>query len=240
MKKHKIQIIKEFDLECKFAYKGSIPYINVDNFYTQSFYGFNEFQIIDGDTLSREDEKNCIYFKGIDFTYALDSNAVSYFVRYATQKDIRYEDLYNQVKADGNNIDIFPYIFEIVMHGFMNFGVYYKLNKKNKNETQTEFFRHLEILYKEGLFKEKLAKIFINKIIKNHNKLIEMYGVIGYQAKIFLLCMIEAKFKFGKSSNKIIEYVYTELRKAKIPIENKIKAILYVFVDNPNHPFLVK
>lgn len=40
------------------------------------------------------------------------------------------KDLYNQIIAKENNIDIGPYIFEIVMHGLKDFGINYKLNKK--------------------------------------------------------------------------------------------------------------
>ena len=241
MKKHKIQIIKEFDSKCKFAYEGEIPHIKVDNFETLSFYDFNKFHIIDGNTLSRINSENTLrYLKYIDYSYALDSNITSFFARYITNNDIKYKDLYNQIIAKENNIDIGPYIFEIVMHGLKDFGINYKLNKKNKNETQAAFFETLKVLHKEGLFKEKLEKEFINNIIKSTNHLINYYGLLGFSVQIFLISLLEAKYKFGKATNNIKSYVYDELRKAKIPIENRLKAILYLFCDNPGHLFFKK
>ncbi len=241
MKKHKIQIIKEFDSKCKFAYEGEIPHIKVDNFETLSFYDFNKFHIIDGNTLSRINSENTLgYLKAIDYSYALDSNIASFFTRYITNNNNKYKDLYNQIIAEENNIDIGPYIFEIVMHGLKDFGINYKLNKKNKNETQAAFFETLKVLHKEGLFKEKLEKIFINNIIKSTNHLINYYGMLGFSAQIFLISLLEAKYKFGKATNNIKSYVYDELRKAKIPIENRLKAILYLFCDNPGHLFFKK
>ncbi|MEV9547037.1 hypothetical protein [Aliarcobacter butzleri] len=241
MKKHKIQIIKEFDSKCELAYEGEIPHIKVASFETLSFYDFNKFHIIDGNTLSRVNSKNTLgYLKTIDYSYALDSNVASFFARYITNNDIKYKDLYNQIIAKENNIDIGPYIFEIVMHGLKDFGINYKLNKKNKNKTQSAFFETLKVLYKEGLFKEKLEKEFINNIIKSTNPLIKYYGMLGFSAQIFLLSLLEAKYKFGKAPNKIKYYVYDEMRKAKIPIENRLKAILYLFCDNPGHSFFKK
>jgi hypothetical protein len=126
------------------------------------------------------------------------------------------------------------------MHGLRDFGINYKLNKKNKNEIQAGFFETLKILHKEGIFKEKQEKEFINKIIKATNPLIEFYGTLGFQAHIFLLSILEARYKFGKASNKIKDYVYSELREANIPIENRFKAILYLFCDNQGHEFFKK
>lgn len=241
MKKHKIQIIKEFDSKCELAYEGEIPHIKVASFETLSFYDFNKFQVIDGNTLSRINSENTLrYLKYIDYSYALDSNIASFFARYITNNDIKYKDLYNQIIAKENNIDIGPYIFEIVMHGLKDFGINYKLNKKNKNETQAAFFETLKVLHKEGLFKEKSEKEFINNIIKSTNPLIKYYGMLGFSAQIFLLSLLEAKYKFGKAPNKIKYYVYDEMRKAKIPIENRLKAILYLFCDKPGHPFFEK
>ncbi|RDX33436.1 hypothetical protein DZA31_00795 [Arcobacter sp. HD9-500m-PIT-SAG02] len=241
MKKHKIQIIKEFDTKCSLAYKGEIPHIKVESFETQPFYGFNKFHIINGETLNRNSKPDTIsYIKGIDFTYALDSNAASFFARYCTNNNDSYKSLYNEIIADENNIDIAPYIFEIVMHGLRDFGINYKLNKKNKNETQVAFFYTLKVLHKEGLFKEKKEKVFINSIIKQTNRVIEYYGTFGFTAHIFLFSMLEARYKFGKSPNKIQDYVYSEMRKAKAPIENRLKAILYLFTENPGHSFFKK
>lgn len=240
MKKHKIQIIKKFDEDCQLSYKGEIPNINVKNFKTQSFYGFNKFQIINADTLDRKLKKDKIVLTGIDYTYALDSNAVSYFEQYCRNKDSKYKDLYDEILAYENNIDIAPYIFEIVMHGLRDFGINYKLNKKNKNDTQAGFFQNLTVLYKEGLFKEKLEKKFINNIVKGTNSLIKYHGIVGYTAKIFLILMLEAKIKFKKSSNKIKDYVYNEMRELKLPIENRFKVILYLFSENIGHSFFNK
>lgn len=61
MKEHRISIIKEYDTHCKMAYSGEIPNINVENFTTQSFCGFNKFQIIDAHTLERNIQENDIY-----------------------------------------------------------------------------------------------------------------------------------------------------------------------------------
>lgn len=61
MKEHRISIIKEYDMHCKMAYSGEIPNINVENFTTQSFCGFNKFQIIDAHTLERNIQENDIY-----------------------------------------------------------------------------------------------------------------------------------------------------------------------------------
>jgi len=240
LKKHKIQIIKEFDENCLLSYKGKISNIKVEQFETQSFYGFNKFQIINAETLSRQNIKNELYIKGIDFTYSLDSNAASFFAKYHYDKDHRYKALYNEIINDDNNIDIAPYIFETIMHGLKDFGINYKLNKNNKNKTQIGFFKTISSLYEAGLFKEKHLKYYINAIIKSSNPLIPYYGTLGYTAKIFLLIMLEAKYKFPKSSNKIKVYVYSELRKAKLPIENRLKAILYLFAEDPGHEFFKK
>jgi hypothetical protein len=241
MKKHKIQIVKEYDLDCDLAYKGEIKRIKVDSFETQSFYDYHKFQIIDGYTLSRiNSEVNLEYYKWQDYSYALDSNVASFFAKHIKNNDSRYKDLYDQVISDTNNIDIAPYIFEIVLHGLKDFGINYKLNKKNKNETQAAFFETLKILHSAGLFKEKLAKKFINNIINATNPIIECYGKLGFTAHIFLLCMLEARYKFKKSTNKIKDYVYNEMRKANIPIENRLKAILYLFCEKPGHPFFEK
>lgn len=241
MKKHNIQIIKEFDSKCELAYEGEIPHIKVASFETLSFYNFNKFHVIDGNTLSRVNNKDTLgYLKAIDYTYALDSNAASFFARYIKNNDNRYKDLYNQIIAKENNIDIGPYIFEIVMHGLKDFGINYKLNKKNKNETQAAFFETLKVLHKEGLFKEKLGKEFINNIVKSTNNIITYYGILGFSAHIFLLILLEASYKCGRSPNKIKDYVYDEMRKAKIPIENRLKAILYLFCDKPGHLFFKK
>ncbi len=240
MKKHKIQIIKEFDEYCQLSYNGEIPNINVKNFKTQSFYGFNKFQIINADTLVRKLEKDEIGLTALDYTYALDSNAVSYFEQFCKNKDNKYKDLYSEVVAYENNIDIAPYIFEITMHGLRKFGPSYKLNKKNKDETQAGFFQNLTVLHKEGLFKEKQCKKFINNIIKSTNPLVKYYGIVGYTAKIFLILMLEARIKFKNSSNKIKDYVYKEMRELKLPIENRFKVILYLFSENIGHSFFNK
>uniref|UniRef100_UPI0011324BF4 hypothetical protein n=2 Tax=Campylobacter concisus TaxID=199 RepID=UPI0011324BF4 len=96
MKEHKISIIKEYDIHCKMAYSGEIPNINVENFTTQSFCGFNKFQIIDAYTLERNIQEGEIYVKPIDFTYALDSNTASYLGKFITNKSIcnQYEAIY--------------------------------------------------------------------------------------------------------------------------------------------------
>ncbi len=240
MKKHKIKIIKEYDEECKLASKGKIPNIKVKSLETQAFYGFNKFHIIDADTLSRKDEKGKIYISPIDFSYALDSNAASFFEKHCINSNDKYKELYDVITSDKNNIDIVPYIFETIMNGLKNYGINYKLNKKNKNEDQAAFFQNLSVLCEQGLFKEKRTKLFLNKTIKNGNNLIEFYGTIGYQARLFLILLLEAKFKFGKSSNKIKEYVYTEMRNLNLPIENRLKVILYLFAEKPGHPFFGK
>ncbi|XPV69342.1 MAG: hypothetical protein ACNI25_01905 [Halarcobacter sp.] len=241
MKKHKIKVIKEYDSECSLAYKGEIPKIKVENFETQSFYNYDKFQIIDGYTLSRNDNQDILgYLKPIDYSYALDSNAASFFARYISNNDLKYKDLYNQIISDENNIDIAPYIFETVLHGLKDFGINYKLNKKNKNKTQAGFFETLKILHREGLFKEKLGKIFINNIINGTNPLIKYYGILGFQSHLFLLYLLEARYKFGKAPNKIKDYVYDEMRKTNIPIENRFKALIYLFCDNPGHKFFEK
>ncbi len=242
MKEHKISIIKEYDIHCKMAYSGEIPNINVENFTTQSFCGFNKFQIIDAYTLERNIQEGEIYVKPIDFTYALDSNTASYLGKFITNKSIcnQYEAIYNEIIKDGNNIDIFPYIFENIINGIRDFGLNFKLNKNNKNETQVGFFENLKKLHETKIFKEKLCKNFINKIIKDHNASLNIYGILYYQSYIFLMLMLEAKIFYKKSSNKIIKYVFNEMRKSSIPIENKLKAILYIFVENPNHKFFSK
>ncbi len=240
MHKHNIQIIKEYDNHCKLVYQGEIPHIKVQSFETQSFYGFNKFQIISSETLGRNSEENKVFFKGIDFTYALDSNAASNFERYFINNDDRYKLLYEEIMDDKNNIDITPYIFETIMHGLNDFGINYKLNKKNKNSNQAGFFQTISSLCKAGIFKEKQEKICINKIIKATNPLIDFYGSLGYSSKIFLILMLEAKYKFANSPNKIKNYVYNELRKEKLPIENRLKSILYLFAENPGHKFFEK
>ncbi|MCP4970251.1 MAG: hypothetical protein GY932_06610 [Arcobacter sp.] len=128
--------------------------------------------------------------------------------------------MYTEVITDGNNIDIAPYIFEIVMHGLRDFGINFKLNKKNRNEIQSAFFQNLSTLHKEGLFQEKQEEIFINNIIKRTNPLIKYYGMIGYTAHIFLLIMLEAKYKFWDSPNKIKNHVYSKMRKLNLPIDD--------------------
>lgn len=242
MREHKISIIKEYDVHCKMAYSGEIPNINVENFTTQSFCGFNRFQIIDAYTLERNIQESETYVKPIDFTYALDSNTASYLGKFITNKSIcsQYEALYNEIVKDGNNIDIFPYIFENIINGIRDFGLNFKLNKNNKNETQVGFFENLKKLHETKIFKEKSCKNFINKIIKDHNVTLNIYGILYYQSYIFLMLMLEAKIFYKKSSNKIIKYVFDEMRKLNIPIENKLKAILYIFVENPNHKFFSK
>jgi hypothetical protein len=240
MKKHNIQIIKEYDNHCKLVYQGEIPHIKVQSFETQSFYGFNKFQIISAETLVRKDEKNILFVKGIDFTYALDSNAASNFERYFINKDDRYKSLYDEIMDDKNNIDITPYIFETIMHGLNDFGINYKLNKKNTNTNQAGFFQTISSFCKAEIFEEKKIKTCVNKIIKATNPLINFYGSIGYSSKIFLILMLEAKYKFSNSPNKIKNYVYSELRKEKLPIENRLKSILYLFAENPGHRFFEK
>lgn len=240
MKKHKIKIIKEYDKECYLSLKGEIPNIKVDSFQTQSFYGFNKFQIIDAKTLSRRDEKGKLFLDVIDFSYALDSNAASFFGRHCINNNQKYKDLYDAIVADGNNIDITPYVFETIMNGLKKYGINYKLNKNNKNEDQLAFFENLSVLCSQNLFKEKRAKYYLNSIIKSTNPLIQHFGGIGYQARLFLILLLEAKLQFGKSSNKIKEYVYSEMRKLNLPIENRLKVILYLFAEKPGHPFFEK
>lgn len=126
------------------------------------------------------------------------------------------------------------------MNGLKNYGINYKLKKNNKNEDQAAFFQNLSTLCKQGLFKEKRAKFFLNAIIRSSNPLIEYYGSIGYGARLFLIILLEAKFQFGKSPNKIKEFVYSEMRKFDLPIENRLKAILYLFAEKPGHPFFGK
>lgn len=241
MKKHNIKIIKEYDSKCSLAYSGEIPKIQVEKFETESFYGFNKFHIIDADTLSRKDDlENNIYIKPLDYTYALDSNAASFFEEYHRKHDKKYESLYKEIISSDNNIDVLPYVFEIVLNGLLKYGINYKLNKNNKNEDQQAFFQTISALHQAGLFKEKLAKVFINNIIKDVNPLIEYYGYLGYAARIFLLIMLEAKYKYGKSSNGIKDFVYSEMRRLNQPIENRYKAILYLFAEQPGHPFFEK
>lgn len=240
MKKHKIKIIKEYNEECSLALQGEIPNITVDRFQTQSFYGFNKFQIIDAKTLSRKDEKGKIFLDAIDFSYALDSNAASFFEKYCIDGNEKYKDLYDVIVADGNNIDITPYVFEMIMNGLKKYGINYKLNKNNKNRDQLAFFNNLSVLCNQGLFKEKRAKFYLNSIIKSSNPLIQELGAIGYQARMFLILLLEAKLQFGKSGNKIKEYVYSEMRKLNLPIENRLKAILNLFIEKPGHPFFEK
>lgn len=240
MKKHKIKIIKEYDQECSLSLKGNIPNIAVANFQTQSFYGFNKFQIISADTLSRKDEKEKVFLDVIDFSYALDSNAASFFEKYCINGNEKYKDLYDAIVADGNNVDITPYIFETIMNGFKKYGINYKLNKNNKNEDQAAFFHNLSVLCNQGLFKEKRSKFYINSIIKSSNPLVKQFGIIAYQARLFLILLLEAKFQFGKSANKIKDYVYSEMRKIGLPIENRLKVILYLFAEKPGHPFFGK
>lgn len=242
MKEHRISIIKEYDTHCKMAYSGEIPNINVENFTTQSFCGFNKFQIIDAHTLERNIQENDIYIKPIDFTYAMDSNIASYLGKFIEKNESysQYKSLYEEIIKDENNIDISPYIFENVINGIRDFGINFKLNKNNKNETQKGFFENLKRLHESKIFKEKNCKKFINKIIKDNNHILDKYGICYYQSYIFLMLMIEAKFLFGKSTNKLIKHVFTEMRKLSIPIENKLKAILYIFVENPNHNFFNK
>lgn len=52
--------------------------------------------------------------------------------------------------------------------------------------------------------------------------------------------MLEARIKFKNSSNKIKDYVYNEMRKLKLPIENRFKIILYLFSENIGHSFFDK
>lgn len=240
MKKHKIKIIKEYDEECFLSLQGEIPNIRVDRFQTQPFYGFNKFQIIDAKTLSRKDEKGKIFLDMIDFSYALDSNAASFFEKYCINGNEKYKDLYEAIVADGNNIDITPYVFEMIMNGLKKYGINYKLNKNNKNEDQLAFFNNLTVLCNQGLFKEKKTKFYLNSIIKSSNPLIQKLGAIGYQARLFLILLLEAKFLFGKSGNKIKEYVYSEMRALNLPIENRLKVILYLFIEKSGHPFFEK
>ena len=238
--KYDISIIKEFDEHCDFAYTGQIPSFTTDYFTTQPFYGFNKFQILSAETLYRKPKEGEIYFRPIDFTYALDSNATSYFEKFYKNQDERYRKIFEMITGDGNNVALLPYIFEIIMQGFKNFGIRFKLNKRNKDSIQKGFFQNLKILHAAGLFKEKSEKEFINKIIKKFNLGIEVLAFSYYQANIFLILMLEARFKFKKSQKAIIYYVYKNLRELQIPIENKIKAILYIFSSNPNHGFFNK
>lgn len=241
MRKHNIKIIKEYDSKCSLSYNGEIPKIKVKNFETEAFYGFNKFQIVDANTLSRkEDIETNIYLETIDFTYALDSNAASFFERYYKDGNKEYESLYKEIIAENNNIDIGPYIFETIMNGLLKYGINYKLNKKHKNEDQAAFFQNIAVLYQAGLFKAKLEKVFINNIIKKSNPLIEYYGVVGYGARIFLIIMLEAKYKYWESPNKIKDFVYSEMRNLNQPIDNRLKAILYLFTEKPGHPFFNK
>ena len=240
IKKHKIKIIKEYDQECSSSLKGEIPNINVDSLQTQSFYGFNKFQIINAETLSRKDEKEKIFLDLVDFSYTLDSNVASFFQQYCTNGIEKYKDLYDAIVADGNNVDITPYIFETIMNGLKKYGINYKLNKNNKNKDQVAFFYTLSMLCDQGLFKEKRSKFYINSVIKSSNPLIGQLGIIGYQARLFLILLLEAKLQFGKSANKIKEYVYSEMRKLGLPIENRLKVILYLFTEKPGHPFFGK
>jgi hypothetical protein len=116
-----------------------------------------------------------------------------------------------------------------------------KLNKNNKNQDQQKFFENLKILHKHKIFSEKSEKIFINNIIKDQNKLIESVGIMYYTAYIFVVVMMEAKFLFKDSTKKIKYYVFSELRRLNIPIENRYKAILYLFLETKaEHTFFYK
>ena len=238
IEKYKIELIKEFDNKCSSAYDGKLPNPKIDKLKVQLYFGYDRFHIINSDTLSRN--KNGFYIEPIDYSFALDSNVASNFKKYDEVQDEQYKALYELLCSDKYNIDLLPYIIEIIMNGVKKYGINYKLNKNNKNEDQQKFFDNIKVFHKHNFFKEKSEKKFINSLIKAHNPLVKHIAFMYYSAYILVIIMMEAKFKFKDSQKKIKYYVFTELRKLGIPIENRYKAILYLFVKNPGHLFFKK
>ncbi len=238
VKYHKIEIIKQYDAKSSLALEGKLPQFSTERMKIQSYIGCNHFHIINSATLTREEKG--IYAETIDFTNALDSNVTSNFMKYHISADEQYKDLHEMIISKEFNLDIIPYVFEIVMNGIKKYGINYKLNKKNKNDDQKKFFENLTILHKHNLFQDKLEKTFTNNLIKSHNSIIEQIALLYYSAYIFTIILMEAKFLFKDSKKKIKHHVFSELRVAGIPIESRYKAILYLFADKPGHKFFEK
>lgn len=238
VKYHKIEIIKEYDKKSSLALEGKLPKFSTDRMKIQSYIGCNHFQIINSETLTRE--KEGIYTENIDFTNALDSNVASNFMKYYTNADEQYRDLYEMIISNEFNLDILPYVFEIAMNGIKKYGTNYKLNKKNKNDDQKKFFENLSILHKHNLFQDKLEKTFMNNLVKSHNLIIEQIALLYYSAYIFTIILMEAKFLFKDSKKKIKHHVFSELRTTGIPIESRYRSILYLFTEKPGHKFFEK
>jgi len=124
--KHKIEIIKEFDNKCSSAYDGQLPNPKIERLEVQLYFGYDRFHIINTDTLSRK--QNGLYIEPIDYSFALDSNVASNFMKYDEMHDEQYKALYELLCSDKYNIDILPYIIEVIMNGIKKYGINYKLN----------------------------------------------------------------------------------------------------------------